>query len=159
MHLNHSEVEEALGRLYTTYLNRAPRDLPPALLARMGCPFLVLPGLSWCEAERRVAVIGKLPHYYGFDEGTYDWGAHREIWSMQQALDLRGSVEELMCFYRFGTHEELDDPAEFGRAVGRLRAAAGRSVPASTVITNLLRCNDKDQADGYPWKGRDEHRR
>jgi hypothetical protein len=153
---SYAELESKLALLYAAFFGRA-RDLPPALLARMGCPFLVLPDRSWCEADRRVATIGKLPHDTGFNKDTNCWWGDRpEVWSMQQALDYPDSVEALMGVYRHDYYERPHDSAPFGQACKRLRAAAGRSARGEIVVTNVIRCIGKDCKDSLPWKSDDE---
>jgi len=158
MHLSNLDLKAELARLYRAYLGRA-RDLPPALLARMGCPFLVLPDeRGWCYAGQRIAIIGKLPHSWGFDQTSDGWGSQPEIWSMQQALDSLGSVDALMGIYWLHHYERPPDSKDFGQAFKRLRAAGGHSVPAEAVITNVLRCTNRERPDCLPWQGKDEYR-
>jgi hypothetical protein len=155
MDQSYAGLKSKLALLYTAFLGRA-RDLPPALLARMGCPFLVLPDRSWCEADRRVAIIGQLPHVAGVNKGDKRWwGDRSEVWSMQQALDYPDSVEALMSLYRHDWYDEPADSKAFGQACKRLRAAAGRGACGEIVVTNAIRCIG-DCQDSLPWKSDDE---
>jgi Uracil DNA glycosylase superfamily len=139
-----------LRKLYSNLFSAAT-TLPQPLVDRLGCPFLPFPREAWCEATRRILVVGQEPFDYGFATGlNYSW-PHPTIWSLPDALAYPESVEALTWAYKMSMYD-IESPygrKPFEQACDLLTAAANRDGRGDVLVTNLFRCilsidNDPD---------------
>jgi hypothetical protein len=91
----YDQICNELRKLYQKLLSGPPQSL----VDRLGCPFLVLPRERWCQAARRVLLVGQEPWEWGFNAGLHYKWPHPALWYLKEALEYSRSVEALTSAY------------------------------------------------------------
>ena len=146
-------MTDALLHLYRELRDRAAH-LPPTLVPRLGCPFLICPRNEWPNAMHRILIVGQEPWWWGFEAGHgYNW-PYNPIWTLADFIRYDHSPKALMDAYRETTYEiEPDDNqgAPFARALNDFREPPEPHGTIEVINTNLIRSRlftDDRQGEG-----------